>query len=156
MEVYLVQHGEAMSEAEHAQRPLTAKGREEVRRVGVAAARMGLRPAEIRHSEKRRALETAEILGQALALPERVLAVSGLMPNDDVSPVSDMLKTAGAPIMLVSHLPFLPRLAGLLLVGDPTCPLIRFRMGGIVCLVREGVSTPWWSVGWMLTPELAC
>jgi phosphohistidine phosphatase len=61
---------------------------------------------------------------------------------------------SGCKSSSVGHLPFLSRLASLLLVGDPERTLVRFRMGGIVCLTG-GPSTGGWIVAWMLTPELA-
>lgn len=155
MELYLVQHGEAMSEAENPERPLTVRGRETVQRVSAVAARLRLRPAEVRHSGKRRAAETAEILAAALGASDRVVAMSGMAPNDDVRPVAAALDTAPQPLILVGHLPFLSRLASLLLVGDPERTLVRFRMGAMVCLTREAVPTGGWLVAWMLTPELA-
>jgi phosphohistidine phosphatase len=94
MELYLVRHGEAMSEAEDPERPLTARGRQEAQRVSAVAARLGLRLAEIRHSGKRRAAETAEIFAGALGVRERVVAVAGLAPNDDVRPIAAALDTA--------------------------------------------------------------
>lgn len=157
MDLYLIQHGEAMSEAENPERPLTARGRADVQRVSAVAARLRLRPGEIRHSGKRRAAETAEILAAALGVHERVVAVAGLAPNDDVRPVAAALETAPQAVMLVGHLPFLSRLASLLLTGDPERTLVRFRMGGIVCLTRDpSAAGPGggWMVTWMLTPEL--
>lgn len=155
MELYLVQHGEAMSEADDPARPLTAGGRQEVQRVSAVAARLGLRPAEIRHSGKRRAAETAEILAAALGVREHVVAVAGMAPNDDVRPIASALDKAPQPLMLVGHLPFLSRLASLLLVGEPERTLLRFRMGGIVCLRRDPPEAGGWMVAWMLTPEIA-
>jgi phosphohistidine phosphatase len=159
MELYLVQHGEAMSEGENPERPLSVRGREDVQRVSAVAARLGLRPAEIRHSGKRRAAETAEIFAAALGVRKRVVAVAGMAPNDDVGPVASALATMPQSLMLVGHLPFLSRLASLLLVGDPERTLARFRMGGIVCLTRDpsgaGGTAGGWMVAWMVTPELA-
>ena len=159
MELYLVRHGEAMGEAENPERPLTARGREEVRRAGVVAARLGLRPVEIRHSGKRRAAETAEIFAGALGVREHVVAVAGMAPNDDVRPIASALDTAPQPLMLVGHLPLLSRLASLLLVGDPERTLAQFCMGGIVCLTGDpsdaGGTAGGWVVAWMLTPELS-
>jgi phosphohistidine phosphatase len=158
MEVYLVRHGEPTNEAEDPQRPLTARGREEVRGVGAVVARMRLRPAEIRHSGKRRAAQTAEIFAAALGLRDVVVRASGLAPNDDVWPVAAALAAAAEPVMLVGHLPFLSRLTSLLLVGDPDRPLVQFHMAGIVCLAREAPASggvPAWSLAWALTPEVA-
>ena len=156
--MYLARHGEPTSEAENPQRPLSARGRAEVRRVGAAAARLGLRPIEIRHSGKCRAAQTAEIFAEALGLREAVVAASGLAPNDDVWPVAAALAATSQSVMLVGHLPFLSRLASLLLVGDPDRPLVQFPMGGIVCLAREAPvsgGTPVWNLVWALTPAMA-
>ncbi len=158
MELYLVQHGEATSEAENPERPLTARGRDDVQRVSAAAARLGLRPAQVRHSGKRRAAETAEILATALGVRDQVVAAPGMAPNDDVRALAPTLTTTADPLMLVGHLPFLSRLASLLLAGDPERTLIRFRMGGIVCLngdpPRAGGTRDAWLLTWMLIPEI--
>jgi len=158
MQLYLARHGEPTSEAEDPQRPLSARGRAEVRRVGAAAARLGLRPTEIRHSGKRRAAQTAEIFAEALGLGDAVVAASGLAPNDDVWPVAAALAAISQSVMLVGHLPFLSRLTSLLLVGDPERPLVQFPMGGIVCLEAEppvtGASAIW-NLVWALTPAMA-
>jgi phosphohistidine phosphatase len=53
--------------------------------------------------------------------------------------------------MLVGHLPFLSRLTSLLLVGDRTKEIIRFRNAGIICLIREEDQ---WLLGWVMTPDL--
>ena len=72
MEVYLVQHGEAKREEEDPARPLTGRGKREAEGVARAAERAGLAPAEILHSGKRRAQETAEIFAARLKpLPGR-------------------------------------------------------------------------------------
>ena len=53
--------------------------------------------------------------------------------------------------MVVSHLPFLGRLADLLLDGHSGGRGIRFQTAEIVCLSpREGK----WSVDWVMAPDL--
>jgi len=151
MRLYLVQHGEAKSKAEDPQRPLTERGREDVARVAAFATRAGLRVEQIRHSGRRRAEETASILAEHLSPAEGVVAMPGLAPQDDVRPVADILQDETRPVMLVGHLPFLDRLASLLVTGDAGRSIVRFQKGGIVCLVREDER---WAVGWMVTPDL--
>jgi phosphohistidine phosphatase len=151
MELYLVQHGEAKSKAEDPQRPLTERGREEVQRVAAFAAKASLKVSQVRHSGKRRAEETASILAEHLSPAEGVLAISGLAPMDDVRPIAQALGKETAPLMLVGHLPFMDRLAGLLVMGDPDNSAVRFRMGGIVCLEGAGHD---WAVKWVIRPEL--
>jgi phosphohistidine phosphatase len=151
MELYLVQHGEAKSKAEDPQRPLTERGREEVQRVAAFTAKAGLKVNQIRHSGKRRAEETASILAEHLSPAEGVLAIPGLAPMDDVRPIAKALQKETAPLMLVGHLPFVDRLAGLLVTGAPDRSVVRFRMGGIVCLEGAGDD---WAVKWVVRPEL--
>ncbi len=152
MQMYLVQHGEAKAEAEDPKRPLTDRGRAEVQRVARQAALVRLRVAEISHSGKLRALQTAEIMAEHLRPSRGVREMRGMDPSDDPAPARDVLEAAGEPVMLVGHLPHLGRLASSLLLGDPGRDLLRFRNGAIVCLHRaEGV----WRLHWVLTPELA-
>jgi phosphohistidine phosphatase len=152
MNVYLVQHGEAEAESVDPARPLTAQGRADVGGVAAAAARLGVDVHQIRHSYKTRAEQTAAILGEALSPPGGVVPAPGLAPRDGVHPVAEMLAHELRPLMLVGHMPFMARLAGLLVAGDADCPVVRFRQGGIVCLVLQDGR---WSVDWVLTPEMA-
>src|SRR6266542_1028562 len=152
MDLYLVQHGEAKQESEDPARPLTDRGRREVERVARAAARAGLRVARIFHSGKRRARETAEILGAAgLGPPHGMTELAGLGPMDDPAIARRALGELTEPALLVGHLPQLGRFASLLVVGDAEREIVAFRMGGIVCL---GSDDDCWRVKWMLTPEL--
>ncbi len=50
--LYLVQHGDAKSEAEDPERSLTIRGGEETRKISGAAKRLGIRPSRIYHSGK--------------------------------------------------------------------------------------------------------
>jgi phosphohistidine phosphatase len=152
MNIYLVQHGEAEPEDVDPARPLTERGRRDAQRVAACAARLGLEVHQIRHSGKTRAEQTAMILGEALSPPGGVVAESGLAPKDDVRPVAEALVHDSQPVMLVGHLPFLSRLAGLLLTGDPDRPVVQFCKAGIVCLAHQESR---WLVAWILTPEMA-
>jgi phosphohistidine phosphatase len=153
VQVYLVQHGEAKPETEDPARPLSDRGREEVQRVARHAAALGLQVAEIRHSGKLRARQTAEILAGTLAPSHGIREMDGLAPADAPGKAGAEIDSARGPLMLVGHLPHLRRLASLLLVGDPEREIIRFRNGAIVCLVK---SEGGWLLQWVLSPELAC
>lgn len=154
MRLYLVQHGEAKSEAEDAQRPLSDAGRQAVEKVARQAARAGVRPQAVLHSGKLRAQQTAEILARHLHPAPGPETVSGLAPNDDPASASELAQTATADTMLVGHLPHLSRLASLLLVNNADTQPVRFQMGGIVCLERDSPGSRW-GLRWLLTPEIA-
>jgi phosphohistidine phosphatase len=52
----------------------------------------------------------------------------------------------------VGHLPYLGRLASLLLASDPDQPLLAFQPGSIACLEKDVRGH--WTLAWMLRPEL--
>jgi phosphohistidine phosphatase len=151
VEVYLVQHAEATSKQEDPLRPITEAGRHATADVAVVAAKLGLAVQQIRHSGKLRAEQTANVLAEALAPPDGVVQMDGLAPLDDVAPVADELARMFQPVMLVGHLPFMERLAGALLTGDPEQAVVKFTNAAIVCLSLDTR----WQVTWILTPEMA-
>jgi phosphohistidine phosphatase len=151
MQVYLVQHGLAMSKEEDASRPLSATGREEVERVAQAAAAAGVRPESILHSGKTRAVQTAEIFAAHVKPTHGVQAAEGLDPGDEPHRMRERLKQADEPVMLVGHLPHLSRLTTLLLAGAPEREFVAFRNAGVVCLERQGNG---FALRFILTPEL--
>lgn len=135
--VYLVRHGEAKSEADDPHRGLTGEGKVAVEKMARWAAEAGLTVARIRHSGKLRAEETAEIFAAQLQPGDGASAVPGLAPNDDVRPIADSLARENDTVMLVGHLPFLSRLASLLVVGDSERPIVHFPAAGLVGLCRQ-------------------
>jgi phosphohistidine phosphatase len=130
--MYLVQHGEAKSEAEDPDRPLTDRGAAHVRDVANGAAAGGLVKVDrIVHSGKTRARQTAEAWGEALGVS--IEARDRLGPNDDPSIWEGRL--TGEDLMLVGHLPHLANLTRELLGDDANQPV--FRNGELVGLERE-------------------
>jgi phosphohistidine phosphatase len=147
--LFLVQHGRAKAKDEDPERPLTLQGRRETERIAELAAKLDLDIQEIRHSGKTRAEETAAIYGRALGLMGQVKAVEGLNPTDDVMPIVDELAGENKPIMLVGHLPFMPRLVGQLVQRDAENSPVDFHNSGVVCLARDAEG---WKVNWQLNP----
>ena len=83
MKLYLVQHGEAVSEEEIPERPLSDKGRLDAQRLLSLIARAGVRVARVVHSPKTRARDTAVLFARVLG-PGGVVekASYGLAPGD--------------------------------------------------------------------------
>ena len=152
MHCYLVRHGEAKSEREDPARPLSDHGREEVTRVARHVGAVGLQIAEIRHSGKLRARQTAEILAEHLSPTRGLYEVEGLSPMDDPSKAQSEIETARQPIMFVGHLPHLSLLASALLRGDPESEIVQFKAGTIACLAWVDGG---FRLEWVLTPDLA-
>jgi phosphohistidine phosphatase len=156
MDVYLMQHGEAKPESEDPERPLTDAGRATVERVAGRAANAGVRIERCVHSGKRRAEQSAQLLANAVGVTA-VDQRDGLAPNDAVGPVADWLNSSAAEagsLALVGHLPFLDRLAAVLVAGDEAAQAVRFQMGGLVKLVPKQ-ERPGFAVAWVLAPDLA-
>jgi phosphohistidine phosphatase len=151
MTLFLVQHGEAKPEAENPQRSLAERGTETVEQMADWAARTGIKVDEIRHSGKKRAEQSATIFAQHLNPLRVVRSVSGLNPNDDVTPIAASLQGEQESIMLVGHLPHLSRLVGLLVTGSPDIEIVRFRNAGIVSLTQKGGK---WAIDWVMQPDL--
>jgi phosphohistidine phosphatase len=149
MEIYLVQHGDAKSEEEDVQRPLSDKGKEETGRVAEALGKVGIRAKHIMHSGKLRAKETAEIYSKHFG-PSEAREMLGLAPNDNPIMAKEFLESAKEPVMLVGHMPHLSKLASLLITGNPDQDTIQFHMGGVVCLEKDVK----WRVKWAVTPEI--
>ncbi len=152
-----MQHGLAKTREEDPERPLTDEGRATVERVAHRVAALGLKPDRIYHSGILRARQTAEILAERLGVADRVEARPGLEPLDPVEPVArwlDELAAAFGAVVLVGHLPFLDRLASLLVAGNEEAQVVAFRMGGLVKLIPKG-NRPGYAVAWALPPELA-
>ena len=151
MRLYLAQHGSAKPESEDVARPLTDNGRRQAECVAAFLDRSERpRPARIAHSGKLRAQQTAEAFSAVWGgIP--VEAALGLAPNDDPATWSSHLASVQEDLMLVGHLPYLQRLTGLLLCGDPDQDVVRFRNACILCLER---SDSGWSVLWHFHPAL--
>lgn len=151
MYCYLVRHGEAKSETEDPARPLSDRGREDVTRVAQQVGMCGLQVAEIRHSGKLRARQTAEILAKFLRPARGVHEMEGLAPGDHPSKARAAIEVADEPLMLVGHLPHLSRLASALLLGDPEQEILQFKPASIACLITD----EWiFRVEWVLIPAL--
>lgn len=152
MLVYLVQHGEAKTEEEDPERPLSKKGIKDVQKVAAFLAEAGIKVPRILHSGKKRALETAEILATSVGTERKVEEVGGLKPLDDPGLWADRILKATKDTMLVGHLPHLGKLASLLLKGDSEKGTVNFKMGSVVCLENPGEGD--FSVEWMVIPDL--
>ena len=62
MALYLVQHGQSLSEEQDPERGFSQEGYADVNRIADVARGYGVRPAAIKHSGKKRARQTAEML----------------------------------------------------------------------------------------------
>ena len=114
-----------------------------------------LRPLElvvdtIWHSGKTRAQQTGELLAEVLRA--RLVQRAGLGPKDQVTATKEALKQTGGNLMIVGHMPFLGKLAALLVTGSEENEIVEFQFGSVVCI--ECSNNVKWKVAWMITPAL--
>jgi phosphohistidine phosphatase len=145
MNFYLVRHGDAVSAAKNAKRPLSRIGREQVQRTAREMLERGSEVALIYHSGILRAKQTAEILAKAFPPNLAVEQHAGLLPEDDPAVVKAELDAAECSIMLVGHLPYLKRLAALLISGDPERAGVDFLPATALCCSKADGR---WKINW--------
>lgn len=151
MKVYLVRHGEAVSDGEDPARPLSKDGDAQIRDLADMLARhFRLLPGHIFHSPRLRASQTASLIWQALPMAPGPEETGGLGPMDDPAVWAQRLEIMDMDTMLVGHLPFMSRLASLLLLNDSGRDVLDFKPGTVACLEKTGG----WRVEWMISPQI--
>lgn len=151
MKLYLVQHGDAVSKQVDPDRPLNEQGIRDIERLASYLSKWGVRVPSVVHSGKARAQQTAQRLAAVLAIAEPVKAQSDLSPKD--SPAAMIARLAGRTedLLVVSHMPYLGKLATRLLTGSEDRALLAFVPGTLVAMQRSDEGK--WSVIGMLRPD---
>ena len=162
MEIYLLRHGMAVERGTRGfeddfARPLTAKGRRQLRKTAVALKRLRGRFDLILASPLIRAKQTAEIVAAELKLKKRLKFSNALAPGGVASILLRQLgrvKPAPKRILLVGHEPDLSRLISVLVTGSLQLQL-DLKKGGLCKLEAETLRAgPCAALVWLLTPKL--
>jgi len=152
MALYLVQHAKSLPKDQDPDQGLSEEGIAETQRMADLAKNHAIAISQIRHSEKTRARQTAEIFAEALNPKNGIQEVSGIKPLDDVAEYAAGIDS-DQNIMLVGHLPFMERLTAYLITGSADKPVFRFQNSGIVCL-DKGAEDQSWVILWSLMPKI--
>lgn len=150
MRLYLVRHGAAEEASTDGARPLSAVGVAEAEALAGYVRGLSLSVAEVWHSEKARAQQTASILVEQGGLAGGAMEKEGLAPGSKVGPVAEELIQRDGDVCIVSHLPFLPRLVTRLVNGCDDETVWGFTTCGMMCLER---GRHWW-IRWFVVPEI--
>ena len=151
MALYLVQHGKNLPKETDEQQSLSDQGIADVERIADTAGAYNVTVSAIRHSGKKRARQTAEIMARKLGVSD-VNETEGLKALDDPAAFAQKIK-AGDDLMLVGHLPFMEKMASYLTTGSMEYTVFKFQNGGIVCLDKPADSD-FWAVTWALMPQV--
>ncbi len=161
MNLFLLRHGLAVERGEFdfasdSLRPLTAKGRRQLRQTGAALRRMKLDFDLIWSSPLVRARQTAEIVAADLKLKKRLAFADELKPGGDLTKLVQKIfrpKPAAANWLLVGHEPGLSELISRLVTGGPGLQL-DFKKGGLAKLeIEKPRAGPCAVLAWLLTPR---
>jgi phosphohistidine phosphatase len=144
-----MRHGDAVAATENRERRLSRRGRQGVEDTARAALERGTQVSRIYHSGILRARETAAIMAEYLIAPSGVAFLAGLAPEDDPMIAKAELEAAEEPILLVSHLPLLSRLAAVLVHGDFERPAVEFFPATLACVAKSPAR---WEIRWRITP----
>ena len=141
MELYLMQHGQAVPESENPEKPLSREGVAQIQASAAGMRKLGISLDTLIHSPKKRAKQTAALIAEALNYPHSDLIETDLVkPTAPVDETLRFLKQfhASRAVMIAGHLPSLGEIASALLT-DGSRVHIHFENGGlcrldVVCL----------------------
>lgn len=161
MEIYLLRHGIAVERGTRGfeddfARPLTPKGRRQLRKTATAIKKLASKFDLILSSPLLRAKQTAEIVAKGLKCQKRLRFTNALAPGGLASILIRQLtreKDTPGKVLLVGHEPDMSRLISLLVAGNKGTQ-IDFKKGGLCKLeadaLRDGQCA---TLVWLLTPK---
>jgi phosphohistidine phosphatase len=155
MEIYLMQHGQALPKEQDPDEGLSPEGEERIHTSGKALKKMGIRFDAILSSTKKRSKQTAAIVAEELDFPvEKIIAtekVKAMTPAEET--VQALAELSGyKKVLITGHLPSLAEVASSLLT-DGSKATVEFKNGGCCRIDVEEVPTHSGRLSWCLTPE---
>lgn len=152
MLVYLIRHAQALDGADDAARPLSKRGRQQVRTLArLLRTRDVFQPAAIWHSPLVRSRETAELLARHAGLEIPPIEMVGLASEDDPRVMARRINRLHEDVALVGHEPHLSALASLLVTGAAKPAVFVLKKCAVLALERDDAR---WMVRWQVSPEL--
>jgi len=164
MEIYLMRHGVAIERGtpgfeDDISRPLTPKGRRQLRKTVKVIQRVAGKFDLIVSSPLLRAKQTAEIVAGEMKLKSQVRYSNALAPAPAGASAPILLrqlereKPPPKKILLVGHEPDLSGLVALFVTGGPTLAM-DFKKGGLCKLEAEKLRAGQCAtLAWLLTPK---
>ena len=152
MKLYLVRHGEAVSEKTDPQRPLSPVGKKEVAKVAQFLKRAGVKVNEFYHSPLKRAQETAEIIRNTIYPSGQLVSKDYISPDDETDKMVYELSQRKEDLMIVSHLPFLPKFISRIVIKDENINVIGLETASVLAMYRD--IQDHWQIVWLVSPSL--
>jgi phosphohistidine phosphatase len=151
MRLYIVQHGDSLPKDVDPDRPLSDRGRADIQRLTEWLSSHNVQIAQILHSGKTRAKQTAEILRPLVKSRSQIHEGQGLAPNDSPEAFLHQLIDSEIDTLVAGHMPFVARTVSQALTGAPDRQFVEFVPGSVAGIERgEGAS---WRLFIFVRPE---
>ena len=129
VELFILRHGKAEARAmgtNDADRALTGQGREEIKKIGRWTVTMGYTFDIIATSPLKRAMQTAEIIGQTTGQEHTIQAWDLLSPGGDLDALSRQISSSGGDgsVLIVGHEPMLSIVISRVISGNAMTSVI--------------------------------
>ena len=158
MRLVLLRHAHALPGEVDGIRPLSAKGRRQVRSLPGAVIKEALKGVKIlEHSGLVRSFETAQLLKKHFKVKVPLQKLEGIEPEASAKLTARKLAQSKGHRLIVGHNPHLSCLVGMLLGLKAGSQGIKFRKAGIVALERTAKASTkcfygQWRLLWMIVP----
>lgn len=152
MKIYCMRHGQVSDVVGGMGPALSDLGAREITNMAHFLKRQGVDFSHVLHSEKTRAVQTADIMttvvNPGLAMESNEL----LTVAEDVITMASDVEQWSDDTLLVGHLPMMQELVSMLCLRDPLRLSLSFIPGTIVCLERQQQQR--WVIAWLLSPAI--
>jgi phosphohistidine phosphatase len=147
MRIFLLRHGLAVDRRDprspsDADRPLTPKGMKKTHNAARGLRQLGVQPDAVLTSPWLRAVQTAEIVCEAIGFPEnkiiRLDSLKGTSSPPDL--FRDLAKLKAKRVICVGHEPHLHQVIALAL--NTHAEITELKKAGLACLEMETISPP--------------
>jgi phosphohistidine phosphatase len=149
LNLYILQHGEAVAKEIDPERPLSEHGKRDIRILALHMQNMDVQLGNIFHSGKLRAEQSARLIAETLSPEIQPVQTEGLNPNDDPAVIIGDIEQMNENILIASHMPFVSRLCSTLLTGTTEAEFVSIP-GTLFCLEKADDK---WRLAYMLTPD---
>ncbi len=149
MNLYILQHGDAVPKDVDPERPLSEQGVRDIRILAMHMKNLDIRLGKFFHSGKLRAEQSAGLIAEALSPEIEPVQAAGLSPNDDPAAIIGDLEQINGNLLIASHMPFVSRLCSSLLTGTTQAEFASVP-GTLFCVEK---SDDRWRLAWMLRPD---
>jgi phosphohistidine phosphatase len=150
LNLYILQHGEAVPKQVDPGRPLSDNGVRDIRMLAMHMKKMDVRLENVLHSGKLRAEQSARLITEVLSPEIEMMQADGLNPGDDPSEVLKVIEHMTGNILVASHMPLVSRLCSMLLTGSADTEFASLP-GTLFCLEKNQDK---WRLAYMLRPDL--